>query len=823
MKAHTILLMATAVAGLVGLEACGSGAKSSNATVTSVQLTPTSLTFNATSGGANPAPQNLSISNTGGGTLNFTAASDSAWLTVAPGSGTAPATLQVSATVGSPPPGTYYGHITVTASGAQGSPTAITVTFIVAAPAAVIVSVQPTSASVAVNQQQPFSATVQNATNTSVTWSVSGTGCSGAACGTISTNGLYTAPGTVPSPASVSVKATSVQDTTKSASAAVTITPSSSGAVTISPRVAAMTTSQQQQFTATVQGTANQSVNWSVDGIPNGNTTVGTMSGGLYTPPAAAGQHSITAISVANGSNASVNVYITDYAGMFTQHNDNARTGQNLQELALSSQTVNSSSFGKLFSCTVDGYVYAQPLYVANLAIPTKGTHNVLIVATENDSVYAFDADSSSCIVYWHASFINPPSVVPIPSGDLPTTSIVPQLGITSTPVIDPSTSTVYIEASTREGTSSFTYMQRLHALDLTTGAEKLGGPVPINVSVSGTGVGASGGKIKLDLFWQRQRTALLLLNGVVYFGFSSHEDNGPWHGWLIGYDATTLQLVAAYNATPNSIAGGIWGAGNTGISADSSSNIYVMTGNGDFNPSISDYADSALKLRFSSGTGLTLLDYFTPYNQSNISSLDYDLGSGSLLILPDSLGSTAHPHLMLGGGKEGVMYLLDRDNLGKFNPSNNSQIVQSLNIIPNSGGYGFFSMPALWQNNVYIHGDNDVLRAYRVQNGLLTSSPVSQSSKIFYHPTPSPTVSANGTTGGIVWDLDVSQFGSSGPAILYAYDATNVATELYATTQAANGRDQCGPAVKFQVPTVANGRVYVGTQNSVVVYGLLP
>jgi hypothetical protein len=502
---------------------------------------------------------------------------------------------------------------------------------------------------------------------------------------------------------------------------------------------------------------------------------------------------------------------------VLTHHNDNMRTGQNTSESVLTPSSVNSTAFGKLLSLPTDGYVYAQPLYKSNVLIPGQGLRNVLFVATEHDSVYAFDADGVTTTPLWQVSFINPSAgITTVPSGDVVSPDIVPEIGITGTPVIDPQTGTLYVVAKTEE---NGIYFQRLHALDITTGAEKLGGPVVIKASVPGTGNGSSAGTLPFDPLIGNQRAALLLANGVVYIAFASHGDLGSYHGWVLAYGAATLQQVAVFNDTPNGSEGGIWQGGN-GPAADSSGNVFVISGNGTFDANAGgvDFGDSFLKLNAS---GLTVMDFFTPFNQAFLSAGDVDLGSSGPLLL-DQPG-TAHPHLVLGAGKDGNAYLVDRDNMGHFNAVNNSQIVQTITVSPTVSPNEFYGAPAFWENNIYFLAELDVLKAFQLSGGLLSTTPTSQASTVFGRRGASPAISANGSTNGIVWVLDNGAFLASGPAVLHAYDATNVAVELWNSSQAANSRDQAGPAVKFTVPTVANGKVYVGGQGQLTVYGLLP
>jgi len=510
----------------------------------------------------------------------------------------------------------------------------------------------------------------------------------------------------------------------------------------------------------------------------------------------------------------------TPSQGVFTYHNDLARTGQNLNETILSPSNVNSTSFGKLFANPVDGQVYAQPLYVANVVIPDQGTHNVVYVATENNTVYAFDADTQGAPL-WHTSLsINGGTAVP--SSDVNCSDLYPVIGVTSTPVIDPTTNTLYIVAKTKEGPATApSYFQRLHALDIATGAEKFGGPAAIEATVSGTGDGSNGTTITFDPFQQMNRPGLALVNGVVYIAFASHCDHNPYHGWILAYDASQLTQRGVFITTPNGIAGGIWQSGGS-VAVDEANNLYVMTGNGTFDanlPNGMDFGDSVLKL-VQGGNTLTLVDYFTPFSQALLEAGDADLGSGAPMVLPNQSGAPV-PSLLVGAGKGGTIYLLNRNKLGQFcsGCTSDSQIVQS---IPSALGANF-STPAFWNNTVYFLAAGDVLKAFALSDGRLSTSPTSQATTKFGFPGATPSVSANGTTGGIVWALQTDDFATNDPAVLHAYDADNVANELYSSNQAAGGRDTLGPAVKFTVPTVINGKVYVGTATELDVFGVLP
>ncbi len=502
------------------------------------------------------------------------------------------------------------------------------------------------------------------------------------------------------------------------------------------------------------------------------------------------------------------------FAGTLTYKNDNARTGQNRNETVLTPANVNSTRFGKLFSFAVDGYAYAQPLYVPSVQIPDKGAHNIVYVATEHNSVYAFDADNRSSAPLWQVN-LGPA----VPFADVLNDDIVPEIGITGTPVIDAQSNTLYVVAKTKE---SGGYFQRLHALDIATGAEKFGGPVEIKASVLGTGDGGDGTTVPFNALRENQRMALLLANGIAYIAFASHGDNDPYHGWVLGYSASTLQQAAVFNDTPDGDRGGIWQSA-AGPSADASGNIYVISGNGAFDADSGgrDFGDTFLKLSAGAG-GLTVLDSFTPFDQMFFSNNDLDVGSTGALLLPDQ--TSAHAHLLIGGSKKGLLYLVDRDNMGRFDP-NTDRVVQTVSVVtnPNDITQGIFSTPAFWENHVYVLAVRDALKSFSFNGSLLSTLPTSQASDTFAFPGGQTTISSNGSTNGIVWVLDVSGFRISDPAILFAHDATDVSRLLYRSDQAANFRDQAGPAVKFTVPTVANGKVYVGTQTELSVYGLLP
>lgn len=688
------------------------------------------------------------------------------------------------------------------------------------APPPISVSVSPTTASVSTGTgTQIFNATVQNdPQQLGATFTLSGAGCNGTACGSLSnvtaTSVTYTAPVNVPNPPTVTLTATSVADNTKTAKATITVTQAGALNVAVSPKRAAVTLSQPQQFTATVQNDPqNLGVTWSVDGNNGGTTTSGTISSaGLFTPGTQAGPHTVTATSKSNSSvSASVTIAVTDLAGMFTYHYDLARTGQNLKEYALTPATLSSSTFGALFSCSVDSIIYAAPLYVANLNIG-GATHNAVFVATEHDTVYAFDADSPSCQQLWKTSFLSA-GVTTVPVADKGNSADLPsEFGITGTPVIDPSTNTLYVVAHTKEtvglgcSKNSPCYFYRLHALDLVTGIEKLGGSVVISA-------------LNFVPVEQLQRPGLALNNGTVYVAFGSNDDIGTGLGWLMAFNATPLAQQWSWSAVvPRSgnDFGSIWGGGNA-PAVDANGNIYVETGNGGFD-GVSNFSDSVVKL---SPTG-SVLDYFTPFDQATLQANDIDLGSSGPMILPDSVGSAAHPHLMIATGKVGTIYLLDQTNMGKYNTSGD-QVVGKVVVVANTTDFngGFFGQPAYWNANIYGVVVGDSLRQYLVSSGSITSVSNSNSTNTFTFRGATPAVSANGTSAGIVWVVDNAGFQSGGLARLNAYDATNLAKLLYSSPTSGAG---AGPvSAKFTVPTVANGKVYVAGRSAFTVFGLLP
>jgi outer membrane protein assembly factor BamB len=500
-------------------------------------------------------------------------------------------------------------------------------------------------------------------------------------------------------------------------------------------------------------------------------------------------------------------------ASVTTYHNENSRDGANLQETTLTPTNVNSSGFGKLFNFPVDGVIDAQPLYLPNITI--GGTaHNVLYTVTENDSVYAIDADTGTQL--WQVSALEAGET---PSGDFGCGQISPQIGITSTPVIDLTSGangTIYVVAMS---TKSGNYIQRIHALDLTTGAEEFGGPTVIQATYPGAGGNSRSGSVVFDPKQYAERQGLLLLNHVVYLGWTSHCDQQPYTGWVMGYNESTLAQISVLNLTPNGSEGAIWQAG-AGMAA-TSSNIFLLDANGTFDttlnakgfPSRGDFGNAFVRIA-TQGANLKVADYFTMSNTVQESNADEDFGSGGALLLPpmkDSGGATQA--LAVGAGKDSNIYIVDRMNMGKFNPNNDNAIYQEIDgALPG----GDWSMPAYFNGSLYFGPTQANLLQFIFSQAKLSTTPASQSPTSFTYPGTTPSVSANGKNDAIVWAIE-----HTSTSVLHAYNATNLAVELYNSNQAGS-RDQFGSASHFGTPTIVNGKVYVGTTNSVAAFGLL-
>lgn len=676
-------------------------------------------------------------------------------------------------------------------------------------PMPVTLTVTPNSAQLFPGESEQFNAVVENASTSAVNWQVRPASNENTPVGSISPTGYYTAPNSISGQAMVTVTAVLQADPAATGSASVTILALSSitGPLVVSPGLSSLTTSQTLQFQVLTPGVSNSDANWAADG--------GTITpGGMYTPPSTQGAYTVKASLIANPSTiGTAQVDVTTFPGMLTWRNDNARSGVNSQELALSPATVSSSTFGILFRCHIDGYAYAQPLYVPNLAIPGSGTHNVVFVATENDSVFAFDADTSPCVKLWKTSLIpvgQQPITPPVAPPGAPNFVTVPSIGITGTPVIDVSASALYVVASTqtiptKSDPNPTTYSELLSALDLATGLPAIG---HAGVSNSST---------------ENQRAALLLDSGTVYVALGSYGGLGDYHGWLLGYDASSLQPNGVFNVTPKSEFGGIWQSGG-GPSADSNHNVFVATGDGPFDVNRGGMSYSDSYLRFGPAAGLSMVaDYFTPCDQATLQTEGLDVGASTPVLLPDSAGSASQPHLLIGGSTGGSLYVVNRDDMGQYVfpcPDSPSR-VQTIPV-----GGAILSTPLFWNNAVYVAPGNGSLMSFPMSAGILASSPsASQSPETLGPQGATPVISSNGTNNAVLWLIDSSgalATPTNTPAILRGFDPNNLSNEIYNSSMAAGSRDTAGLAVKFTVPTVANGKVYVGTQTELDVYGLL-
>ncbi|HVS78652.1 MAG TPA: Ig domain-containing protein [Steroidobacteraceae bacterium] len=635
----------------------------------------------------------------------------------------------------------------------------------------------------------------------------------------------------------VADSATSAQ--TASASFSLTVNPGTIS-ISISPARAGLAAGQQLHLTATTDDPSG--VTWSSSPAGGAFSSATTASGTpvTFTAPTTAGRYSITASSVADPTqSASMQVGVTDLAGVFTYHNDLSRDGANEQEYALTPGDVNSSSFGKLFSCPVDGAIQAQPLWVANLRVGGT-TRNVVLVATQHDSLYELDADASPCQQLWHVSLIDAShggtggeTTVPAgSSGNLVGQGdgdMAPEVGVTGTPVIDPATGTLYVVSKSMNaaGTSFF---QRLHAIDLATGAEKPGSPVSISATFPGTGGGGS--TVSFNARMENQRAGLALADGTVYVAWGSHEDAMPYYGWIMGYtyNGSSFTQTTVFNAAPNTGEGGIWMSG-AAPAVDSQGRLYVMTGNAGFDATSStapndDYGDSLLELSL----GLKVLQYFTPSNQNSDRIYNNDFGSGGAAVLTDLPAGSPVTHLLIGGGKDGNLYVFNRDALGGYGDSNAWQelsVGTEGDLNADTPGV-IFTVGAIWADTYYLAGARGPLKAYRLDPStakLSLAGTATSPSGGYGYPGSTPSISASGSADGVVWVLDDSQYCTPaspgcGPAVLHAYDASNVSKELW--NSAGSSSDRAGNAVKFALPTIANGKVYVGTRgnNTGGVYG---
>jgi hypothetical protein len=728
--------------------------------------------------------------------------------------GAAAGTDSSSFTVTAATTGQTRAQIYVLVTNAAGSATSATVTLTVTASAtAPSITQQPAGVTVNAGQAATFSVTATGTAPLTYQWFMNGT-----AAGTNSSTFSIAQTTTGQTGAQIYVKVSNATGSATSNTVTLTVNPAAPTAptITLQPTNLTVTVGQSATFTVTATGTAPLTYQWFMNGNPVGtNSNSYTIS---QTTLGQTGAHiDVTVTNVVNTATSqtvtlTVNAVQASTVNVLTYHNDVARTGQNLSESTLTTANVNSTNFGLVGNLSVDAGVDAEPLYVSNLTL-AGGVHNVVYVVTENDSVYAFDADTFAQL--WHVSVLGANETA---SDNRGCGQVSPIIGITATPVIDPSAGThgkIFLVAMSLDNNGN--YHQRLHALDLTTGGEISGSPVTVQATFPTTS-----GTTTFDPKQYKERAALLLLNGVIYTTWASHCDDGPYQGWIMGYNETTLAQSSVLDVTPNGGDGAIWMAGD-GPAADSSGNIYFLDANGTFDdtlngngfPEHGDYGNAFIKIS-TAGNSLSVADYFTMFNTDSESNSDEDLGSGGEMLLPDLQDAQANTwHLAVGAGKDGHIYVVNRDLMGKFNTNNDSAIYQEIDS--NGLGGGVWSMPAYFNNKVYYGAVSDHLRAFSIANAKLSTPAGSLSSESFGYPGTTPSVSANGASDGIVWAVE-----NNGGGVLHAYDATNLATELYNSNEAANNRDTFVDN-KFITPMIANGKVYVGTPNGVAVFGLLP
>jgi hypothetical protein len=676
---------------------------------------------------------------------------------------------------------------------------------------------QPASQTVTVGQTASFSVTVTGTAPFTYLWQKNNANISGAMFPS------YTTPATVTGDngATFRVIVTNSAGSATSASAILTVTSAPVGpSISTQPANQTVTVGQAATFSVVAAGTAPLTYQW----LKNNAKISGATSANYTTPPTLSGDsgatfrvtvtNSVTSIT-SNPATLTVNPVVTS-AGtdVTTYHNDTGRTGQNTTETILTQANVNSTMFGLLRKLAVDGRVDAEPLYLSQLSVGGV-THNVVFIMTEHDSAYAFDADTGAQL--WKVSLAGSGETS---SDDRGCSQVTPEIGITSTPVIDRAAGAHGILYAVAMSKNSSTFFQRLHALDITTGAELEGGPVTIQATYPGTGANSSGGQVVFDPKQYKERAALLLLNGVIYTSWASHCDFNPYTAWIIGYNQTTLAPTSILNLNPNGSEGSIWQSGG-GLAADPQGNIYALIANGTFEttldangfPNKQDYGNGFVKIS-TTGGNLKVADYFNMSNTVNESGSDADLGSGGALVLPDlTYGTASTLNLAVGAGKDGNIYVVNRNNMGKWNANSNNVYQELPGAVPN----GVWGVPAYFNTTVYYCDVNATLKSFSIANGKLSTTPV-QTGASFTYPGVLPSVSANGTSNGIVWAIE-----NTGTAVLHAFAANDLAQELYNSNQASNGRDHFGSGNKFITPMIADGKVFAATTNSVAVFGLLP
>jgi hypothetical protein len=720
--------------------------------------------------------------------------------------------------------GTKFDVVVSNPMGSATSPAA-TLSVKAAASSAPKITTQPADTTVLTGQTATFSVVATGTPAPTYQWRKNSTNISG------STSTSYTTPATTSTDNGakfdVVVSNSAGHVTSTAATLAVNAATTAKPTITTQPLNKAVTVGQTATFTVAATGTPAPSYQWQKDGA----NISGATSATYVTPATVAGDSgtkfdvvvsnsagSITSNAATLTVNATPTHTPTSDVDVATYHYDNLRTGQNTHEAVLKHANVTQSKFGKVGTFPVDGKVDAQPLYLSNLAIPNQGTKNVLYVVTEHDTVFAFDADSvddgGTPVKLWSHSVLQPGETI---SDDRGCGQVTPEIGITSTPVIDRTRNAIYVVSVSKK--SDGDYVHRIHALNLTTGAELFGGPKEIVASFDGSGAGSSNGKVSFEASQYNERAGLLQIGSTIYTTWTSHCDHDPYTSWVMSYSADNLSQQSVLNLVPNGNEGGIWMAG-AAPAADSSGNIYFIVGNGDFGTSLDSNGFPANKncgncfVKISSTVPMKLLDYFATSNTVAQSAADTDFGSGGPLLLPDVADSTGKTrHLTVGSGKDTAIFVLDRDNMGKFNSSKNNVYQEIKSQLTG----GVWAKPSYFNGVVYYGAVGDSIKAFPVSGAKLASAPSSHSSSTFRYPGATPSISANGAQDGIVWAVENGTTG-----VLHAYDATNLATELYNSSQAANGRDSFS-GNKYITAVVANGKVFVGTTNSVVVFGLLP
>jgi len=797
----TVLLLTISLAGCSGVTNLGGNTQS---VPLSLMVQPASVTVTA------GQPATFSVLASGTAPISYQWRKNTANISGATAASyTTPATTTADS-------GSKFDVVVMNNSGSiTSSQATLTVNAATNAPA---ITTQPVNQSVTAGQTATFSVVASGTAPLSYQWRKNTANIGGA------TASSYTTPATTSADngAKFDVVVSNTAGNITSAQATLTVN-AAPVAPTISTQPANQTVNagQTATFSVVASGTAPLTYQWQKNGVAITGATAASYTTPVTTT-ADSGELFRVVVSNSAGNVTSNSATLTVNPGtsnstvdVITYHYDNGRDGQNLNETALTPANVNSTQFGKKGEFGVDGHVDAQPLYLSQVTIGGQ-RKNVLYVATEHGSVYAFDADSingTTSTFLWKTSTLGSGETT---SDNRGCGQVSREIGITATPVIDRSRNAIYVVAMSKN--SGGTYFQRIHALDLTTGQELFGGPMNITATYPGTGDNSSGGNVIFDPKQYKERPGLLQINGTIYTTWSSHCDARPYTSWVMAFSADTLAQTSVLNLTPNGNDGGIWMAG-TAPAADSSGNLFFIIGNGTFDTTLNasgfpvngDCGNCFVKL--STSAGLKLADYFTPFNTVAESNADTDFGSGGgilMLDVTDSGGNTRH--LAVGAGKDSLIYVVDRDAMGKFNATTD-QIYQE---ISGQLGGGVFSMPAFFNNTVYYGAVGDALKAFPVTAARLAAAPSSQSTHHFGYPGTTPSVSANGTTNGIVWAIE-----NSG-AVLYAFDATDLTKELYDSNQAANNRDHFS-GNKFITPIVVNGKVYVGTATSVAVFGLLP